>query len=563
MKTIRACDGYLRGDGLDCEHPHYTTVNVKRVLVRSYRPLSSGHLALLSIMQELMPLLFVYSPNEVGLAQDIVRFENVKNDGAEGSAPSALTYRISAGRASSAVARVSIEFSTHDYVPFPFRSRSITSQCAILPRTSDVVSYGTTLATCDQRPAWGVLDANGLRHWRCAFFLPTIEEHAVLCDIFHGDHFIELLPLVHFLLQSCERLGYSWPAPSACFMIDDPNLHAVRYGCVDFVDIAKTAAVENYHVSFATVPLDTWYTNQTAAAAFKGNADRISLLIHGNNHTYEELAHAKSPLRRGKLLTQAVHRIERLERRTGIKVSRVMAPPHGACSEEMLANLPSYGFNAATVDHRSLRKYNRDRPWTRSLGFLPCEYVRGCPIVARWGFTAFTENTILLATYLHQPIVLMGHHMDLREGTDLFVATSSQINKLGPIRWTDMSNICESQYQWSLDGDILRIVPWTNRISISVPQLATALVIEDSASGAPRNWTINLGDRTMLHASTGELLILPPKRPSTVSISAAVPPKSPPQCTFMQTADAWPLMRRILTESRDRFVGTLRINRKR
>src|ERR1019366_8149913 len=111
---------------------------------------------------------------------------------------------------------------------------------------------------------------------------------------------------------------------------------------------------------------------------------------------------------------QAIHRIERLERAAGCEISRVMAAPHGACSDAMLQEMPGCGFESAAISHGSLRAHNKGKPWARSLGYLPSEIIQGCPVLPRWGMTGNTYNTILLAAYLGQPMILRGHHADLR-----------------------------------------------------------------------------------------------------------------------------------------------------
>ena len=142
---------------------------------------------------------------------------------------------------------------------------------------------------------------------------------------------------------------------------------------------------------------------------FREHPERLSLSVHGNNHTKRELGRAYSEDREGRsYCRQAIQRIERFERRTGLAVSRVMVPPYGACSEEMLAALPRYGFEAACISHGSLRFHNKTRAWTKNLGFLPSEMIEGCPVLPRWGLTGPTTNSILLAAFLKQAIILQG-----------------------------------------------------------------------------------------------------------------------------------------------------------
>ena len=151
-------------------------------------------------------------------------------------------------------------------------------------------------------------------------------------------------------------------------MFDDPNLHWPTYGFIDFAQIAAHAQMHNYHVSFATIPLDTWFVHMPTAALFKQHSDRLSLLIHGNDHITEELARDYSEKERSRILLQALGRIGELEHRSGVVVSRVMVAPHGACSEKVLEEMAQLGFESACISSGSLRHYNGQATWLRTIG---------------------------------------------------------------------------------------------------------------------------------------------------------------------------------------------------
>ena len=152
--------------------------------------------------------------------------------------------------------------------------------------------------------------------------------------------------------------------------------------------------------------LDAWFTHRASAALFRGHQKRISLLIHGNDHGRNELAVPRTVHDSAALLDQAMDRIEGLERKANLQISRVMVPPHGACGESMLAQLPLHGFESACISADSLRTHNADRPWTRALGFAPSETVAGCTVLPRWSLTRSGPDVLLAAAYLGQPLIL-------------------------------------------------------------------------------------------------------------------------------------------------------------
>jgi len=178
---------------------------------------------------------------------------------------------------------------------------------------------------------------------------------------------------------------------------------------------------------------------------FRELRSRLSLLIHGNNHTKGELGRRYTGAQRVFLLRQAIQRIERLESRSGLAVSRAMVPPHGACSEEMLAALPICGFEAACISHGSLRAHNKSAAWAKTLGYRPYEIVRGCPVLPRWGFSGDVKNAILLAAYLKQAIILRGHHQDLKDGPKVLDDLAGFVNGLGSVKWMNMTDLVRSR----------------------------------------------------------------------------------------------------------------------
>jgi hypothetical protein len=149
--------------------------------------------------------------------------------------------------------------------------------------------------------------------------------------------------------------------------------------------------------------------------------------------------------------------VERLERKAGLRVDRVMVPPHGACSAEMLAALPRCGFEAACVSSGSLRAHNRERPWARTLGYLPSDTIEDCSVLPRWALTPGAENALLVAAYLGQAIVLRGHHRDLRHGLEVLDEAAAAINRLGEVRWSGLAQIARGNYRWRLEGTTLRV----------------------------------------------------------------------------------------------------------
>ena len=79
----------------------------------------------------------------------------------------------------------------------------------------------------------------------------------------------------------CGSSGWVSPPVRACFLFDDPNLHRPTYGYVRYHDLVEEADRHDYHVSFAMIPLDGWFTHHATARLFRERSDRLSLLELG------------------------------------------------------------------------------------------------------------------------------------------------------------------------------------------------------------------------------------------------------------------------------------------
>jgi hypothetical protein len=412
-------------------------------------PQSERWTTLLSILEGLMPVKFSFSAQEQAdiagkiftpIAGGMAR----RNESRHSSL--SVAQRADASSAGELV-DIALRFSDDSDVPFPFRGRSLRTKVSAQPNILSLTPDEKSLATSELGPVWALSKGGTAKHFRSGFSLPVLDPDGSLQDILNGGCFLEMLLVLHWLREICTGSPPSGSLLKACFIIDDPNLHWPRYGFVDYRQLAAHAEKQNYHVSFATIPLDTWFTHRGTTEIFRKHQDRLSLLVHGNNHSKGELARAYSEPERLFLLRQAIQRIERLERQSGVAVSRVMVPPHGACSEEMLAALPACGFEAACISHGSLRAHNKTRTWTKALGYRPYELVRGCPVFPRWGVAGDVKNTVLLAAYLKQAIILRGHHQDLKDGPELLDELARFVNGLGSVEWLNMTDIARPNYR--------------------------------------------------------------------------------------------------------------------
>jgi hypothetical protein len=328
-------------------------------------------------------------------------------------------------------------------------------------RPGDVV-----LARKGVDPLWIYREVGGSQLHLVAMDLPSLHEQEYLYHHLQKDRWARLLPLLHFVLDIC---AWQRPGVRACFMFDDPNLHWRSYGYVDYRELAEHARLHNYHVSIATVPMDSWYVDRRAAEVFRNNSDRLSLVVHGNDHTAYELVRPKTDADRNALAAQAMNRTARLERRANVKVARAMTAPHGACDHSMGSALLRSGFDAACISRSSLLLRNPDTKWPVAVGLRPAEFLGdGLPVLPRfnirWDFTS-----ALFAAFLGQPIVLVGHHDDLACGLSVLEKWAGSINTMGSVRWTDVTGMVDTNFVIQVEDEVLDTWMFARKVSLDVP----------------------------------------------------------------------------------------------
>jgi hypothetical protein len=444
--------------------------------------------------------------------------------------------------------RTNIRFADDPEVPWPYRGRSITVRVELdsSVQAALAASAHRVLATdAEDRPIWTLADRHSVRIHRTALRLPCAQLGMDVGLAASEERFVQVLPLFHFLRQVTEPAGFSNPPLRAAFIIDDPNLHWPTYGYANYRTIAASAHRDRYHVALGTIPFDAWWVHGKTAEIFRTHPEELSLLIHGNNHARKELAKIYADEAIAALLQQAIARIRRLEARSGLNVSRVMVPPHGACSSRVLAELPHQGFESACISAASLRAHNTGQAWTGRLGLAPSELIEGCPVLPRWAFNGTSDTTLLAAAYLGQPLILRGHHQDLKDGLDLFREFAAKINALGDVRWGSLGELSRLNYRHRIEGSTMRVQPLGTRITVEVPDGIEAIQIDTNGIDwqvlqpqATLNWSSDcsaiasvVGGRTYDFARCRPLALV--VRPNATSARL--------------------ILRRFLTETRDRL----------
>jgi hypothetical protein len=440
----------------------------------------------------------------------------------------------------------------------PLRKRKIAEHSHVGELTLTPHSDRNVLARVEERAVWWQ-SGDGRLH-SSLYPLAELGEGETLRDHLCPGCFMGVLPLLHFLQQLLADHGWKLPAPRAAFVIDDPNLHWPSYGFLKYPQLAEHASRHGYHLAFATVPLDAWRVDARAVASMREHPAALSLLIHGNDHVARELARLSSDRRAEAAMAQALRRIAKLERRSGLSVARVMAPPHGVCSEAALRAMFRLGFEAACI--------SRPYPWRDGLpapsplaGWHPAELVAGgIPVAPRQALTASREDLAFRAL-LGQPLILHGHHGDFADGLGLLEQAAADMNDLGEVRWGPLDGVAGGAYATRKVEGILLVQMYGRRVSVDIPEgIATVRVLAQEPLGGA-GWHEVRHDGGVAQMSFKEGIGIS----ETLAVGArgtlelelvAERPLDPLQVTAPRRK-AWPLARRLLVEGRDRLQPLL------
>ena len=417
------------------------------------------------------------------------------------------------------------------------------------------------LASVDAAPIWCVQDSGSGVMWISALAIRELDEKECLRDRLRDGNFASLLPLVHFLKDFCSRDGWSEPPLRATIVIDDPNLHSPRYGYLQFPKLALHADRHDYHIAMAMIPFDSWYAHPKAIQIFRNARTRLSLLIHGNNHVSHELAKFRSDDEAMSCLAQALRRVKRFEKRSNVLISRVIAPPHGVCSQRAMITMLRLGFEGICV--------SRPYPWLQGppremplAGWCPADLVAGgLPVIPRYHLNAPRDDLVFRA-FLGQPLILYGHHDDASSGMEAFSAAAEQIRSLGEVQWCSLEQIVRSNFATRRTGKRIYVRNYSNNLDIRIPDGVSELVLTSPpVHGEPEKFTVSINNDDVsvtdtdeesgcrfarCHVSPGKTSIALRHMRLVTAESISSPPWR-----------LWPIARRVLTEGRDRIRPAL------
>ncbi|HEV7804359.1 MAG TPA: hypothetical protein VGO80_00955 [Solirubrobacteraceae bacterium] len=409
------------------------------------------------------------------------------------------------------------------------------------------LEHETVLAETASGAAWTCLREQPASQ-RVTAALPELSPHEVLRDLLISPHVLALVALTHFLRGLAGPDARAQPRVRATMLFDDPNLRRPTYGFIDFARLVEHGDEHGYHAAMAMIPLDSSLPHGATAALFRRRADRLSLVVHGNNHIKRELSAPQTSADAISLAAQALRRVSRFEKRHRVKVDRVMTPPHGLCSSNMTRALGIVGFDALCALHPL--PWREGSPPQRLLaGWDAAEFAGPCAVIPRMPLFASSAD-IALHAFLGHPVVLYGHHEDLADGLEPLQRAAERVNAVGDIEWASMGEIAFGNYVLRMEGRRAVVRAYSRRVRVELPAGAgtlTLLAPRDAASHFV-GWSVD----DVHIAAFGDSLACGGGR--TVTIRLHPIGEIDPAVVDAPPFRPWPVLRRAATELRDRTL---------
>jgi hypothetical protein len=296
------------------------------------------------------------------------------------------------------------------------------------------------LATLEDMPFWMCVQQGG-----CVTFLlacsaiADIEEQVNAVDA--GAYFSRLLPAAMFLRWAFKDRCWHGRHRFANFIIDDPLLKP-SYGYLNYQDLVSKMDAYNFATTIAFIPWNHQRTDKKVATLFRERPDRLSLCVHGCDHTGSEFSSADLAVLNSKTRL-ATLRMDNLRRQNGLAYSKIMVFPQGRFSTEALTALKSNNYLGA-VNSSPL-------PHAGNGSLTVADFLS--PAIARYeGFPVFLRRypagleQFAFDLFFGKPLLVVEHHAYLKDGGARLAEFITRLNSLAKLQWNSLHEIMTRSY---------------------------------------------------------------------------------------------------------------------
>jgi hypothetical protein len=412
----------------------------------------------------------------------------------------------------------------------------------------------SVLATCDQDPIWITRKTATQKYMICKLRTEGLEKALSVSDLISQHLSFVLIPFIQFVKNIIHDAAYKLPQLRATFIIDDPNFRRFTYGFVDFRELIKIGRKEKFHVTIAAIPIDFRKARHDVVDLFMKNEDVLSITIHGNNHILKEFSKKYNGDEARRLLSQALRRADLFSNRFNANVTRIAVPPHGNVSGEICRDIFSIGFNGLCASFWAYENFLDTQSGMHGLGI--CDFMLGAfPVIER---QSLSRDDVLLKAFLDRPLIYYFHHHDLKDGLGVIVEKARNINRVGNVQWMSLGAIAASNYSVQEQEGLMRVRLFSQKVHIEVPESIGKMLVEIPCEGEMSVEGVLINSRMhIVEAACNGIVKVGPLNvlgDTIVVIEIIYKGWDDYQGFISPRSDFWAVLRRSLTESRDRVV---------
>jgi len=293
-----------------------------------------------------------------------------------------------------------------------------------------------SIVSCDQRQLFIAVNCRGARLFlsSSADIVDVRTPFTKYFDV--RESFFETVPIMMYAKWAL-RIGA--PAEvSGCLIVDDPPLKP-RYGFLKYRDIVRLMDEHNFATTIAFIPWNWHRTDARTVELFHERPDRLSLCVHGCDHTGGEFAERSAAVL-NKRIAIANHRMQLLRQKTRLHHTDVMLFPQGAFSAGAARALKLNGFIAAASTEVVPVHADENKTTVADLLSLAIKRYGSFPIFTRRYLSHGVEN-FAFDGLLGKPCLIAAHHDDFAGAARILLQLIAKLNSLNwKLRWRSLGD---------------------------------------------------------------------------------------------------------------------------
>ena len=284
----------------------------------------------------------------------------------------------------------------------------------------------------------------------CSSEIPDLDESLDGKGYDVTRQFLSAVPLLMYLKWAFRDVCWQANEAGACLIFDDPLLKK-RYGFCDFRLLDAQMKNHSFTTSIAMIPWNTRRTSAEMASLIRASEGRLSLSVHGCDHTLREFGTDNVSELSAKV-ESANRRMKQHRETTGISHDPIMIFPQGIFSRESLRVLQEHGFVAA-VNTEPLPFAARDALTIREAWALAMMRYASFPLFIR-RYPADGLANFAFDILLGKPCLIVEHHTFFKAEHRDVLRFANALNSLNTtLRWRSLGDVIRRSYQWRTNCD--------------------------------------------------------------------------------------------------------------